>query len=1128
MRFEIWGESVGLPSGRFNHEPVIPYNTHLDRPEVRPDIERALENIRHLLSSVTAIDSRYGVTRISVVDEGTTTLRGTQIFQKSYDRLKNRIRKDQKGKSTMKTTRWALHDAKQFKDAISRLTAFVDGLVQVTTTLGLLEQRYEALRLHEEINTITNEEDLELLVEATSRHSASINKTVSDTASQRLVTVSASIRSHRSDTSTFSFHTANTKPSERSGRRSEPAKSHHPSVALDSVLESDNEDSESGGGSPDIPGHTTNASASPIGNTRSCAECEDSQLACSTVERTVSCVNCTQSMKQCSFDVRGGVSLSSEPDPSSASIPQHERLLAEAAARSRAPPRELSFKAGDAHHGERLTNIKNNDLDYWIDHSAGMVLQAHRGNSATKRMFHELRIIRQGHVPFISATPVEDNLGKILASVEGPPETPYEGGIFWLLVLVSQKTPPGPPIIRFHTKIYHPNINPTTGVLCADYQQKWSPSKVPSSLQTHFAESSALWSQRMSPDMWSLSALLIAICGLLASPNASDPLIPEIAQKYVEDPEGYFEAAKLWTQRYASNPEKPDEVTLRFPEESEEHLRIEDLVYVSPMDCDADGKDRLLSHQTRMRLKYDSKFIPLFTTPLYKFADFRVSTSTDDVFNKDHSSKYDSQETAKSAVRAFLFHDAGRIRPLQTTGEHISKIEQFRLLREIRYEIEKRLYREAPFHKSPPVSMKKATLESWITQIASEQTELNKSPLHRNGYLSLITESFHGDSPSPTPKASEADARKHRIPPGYSLKHWDPTQDPIFVLGSVFDARSLGKWIYDWTVFRHGPSTPITDIATDLQSLLLQLADKLRQSDDAMARIRLEENREMVEDFIESGARLIEKLNKLLKASSKPMLKAYKADPIPQLGKDAGVEFVDTFFGREGQLEATEKFMSSVRLWSLRWDANCEDICRRPEQLDNADDNLEKPAQIRISFGLEDISELPTNISSSSTSSRNGKQDASRKRHDPLPSRYSVRRDDYPHATIGTPPSRYSAIHAREPPHLEHVYSVKASTRATRFRYVDARARDAYILDHSYDSKAYWVGGTTYATPNPRQTRFAGYGPFKQHENYYDLPNPGFTPSGRPATTRRELNQPYSIPPDTWHSKSSEKIILRK
>jgi hypothetical protein len=190
--------------------------------------------------------------------------------------------------------------------------------------------------------------------------------------------------------------------------------------------------------------------------------------------------------------------------------------------------------------------------------------------------------------------------------------------------------------------------------------------------------------------------------------------------------------------------------------------------------------------------------------------------------------------------------------------------------------------------------------------------------------------------PPPAPKATEADARKHRIPPGYSLKNWDPSEEPIMLLGSVFDANSLGKWIYDWTVYHHGPATPIADMAGELWLLLIQLAGKVKRAEECMPRIRKEENREMVEDFIESGERLTDKLKKLLKSCETPMLKAGKkhSKDQAQLGKNAGTEFVDSIFGRDRQLESTEKFMSSIRLWNLRFDANCEDILRRPGQYD--------------------------------------------------------------------------------------------------------------------------------------------------------------------------------------------------
>jgi len=79
--------------------------------------------------------------------------------------------------------------------------------------------------------------------------------------------------------------------------------------------------------------------------------------------------------------------------------------------------------------------------------------------------------------------------------------------------------------------------------------------------------------------------------------------------------------------------------------------------------------------------------------------------------------------------------------------------------------------------------------------------------------------------------ATELAAKRHEIPAGYSLKNWDPNEEPIMLLGSVFDANSLGKWIYDWTVYHHGPATPISDMAGDLWLLLIKLAEKIKRAE---------------------------------------------------------------------------------------------------------------------------------------------------------------------------------------------------------------------------------------------------------------------------------------------------------
>jgi len=189
-------------------------------------------------------------------------------------------------------------------------------------------------------------------------------------------------------------------------------------------------------------------------------------------------------------------------------------------------------------------------------------------------------------------------------------------------------------------------------------------------------------------------------------------------------------------------------------------------------------------------------------------------------------------------------------------------------------------------------------------------------------------------APKTSPKATEEDARRAGIPAGYSYKNWDPTEEPIMLLGSVFDANSLGKWIYDWTVFHYGPATPLAEMAGELWLLLIQLAGKVKRADETMPKIRKKENHEMVEDFLESGERLWVRFAKLLKVCEDYMWKAAKKEsgkekPV-SMGKNSGKEFVESIFGRDRELEKTEKLMTGMRLWSMRFDANCEDILRYP------------------------------------------------------------------------------------------------------------------------------------------------------------------------------------------------------
>jgi ubiquitin-conjugating enzyme E2 E len=165
-----------------------------------------------------------------------------------------------------------------------------------------------------------------------------------------------------------------------------------------------------------------------------------------------------------------------------------------------------------------------------------------------------------------SAGPNGDNLFEWVAVLRGPESTPYFGGkqyqisrcrsirrlsvifsgscllsvtsfrtfcllagVFFLAIEFPTDYPFRPPKIRFRTRIYHCNIN-SDGKICLDLLTEgltWSPALT-------------------------VSALLEAICALLAAPNPHDPLVGSIATQFIIDQRKHDEVARDWTKRFAS------------------------------------------------------------------------------------------------------------------------------------------------------------------------------------------------------------------------------------------------------------------------------------------------------------------------------------------------------------------------------------------------------------------------------------------------------------------------------------------------------------------------------------------------------------------------------------------------
>lgn len=57
----------------------------------------------------------------------------------------------------------------------------------------------------------------------------------------------------------------------------------------------------------------------------------------------------------------------------------------------------------------------------------------------------------------------------------GPKDTPYENGLYFIEFKLKDDYPASRPLARFRTKIWHPNVNGETGVICLDYiKDKWN------------------------------------------------------------------------------------------------------------------------------------------------------------------------------------------------------------------------------------------------------------------------------------------------------------------------------------------------------------------------------------------------------------------------------------------------------------------------------------------------------------------------------------------------------------------------------------------------------------------------------------------------------------------------------
>jgi ubiquitin-conjugating enzyme E2 D/E len=147
----------------------------------------------------------------------------------------------------------------------------------------------------------------------------------------------------------------------------------------------------------------------------------------------------------------------------------------------------------------------------------------------TRRIHNEYKEMLKNPPANCSAGPVNDiDIFSWNATIMGPDNSPYQGGIFYLKIDFPPDYPFKPPKVRFTTKIYHCNINPTGGICLDILKDEWSPALT-------------------------ISKVLLSICSLMDDANPNDPLVSEIADLLQKNKPMHDANAREWTIKYASS-----------------------------------------------------------------------------------------------------------------------------------------------------------------------------------------------------------------------------------------------------------------------------------------------------------------------------------------------------------------------------------------------------------------------------------------------------------------------------------------------------------------------------------------------------------------------------------------------
>ncbi|KAF8437793.1 ubiquitin-conjugating enzyme/RWD-like protein [Terfezia claveryi] len=155
-----------------------------------------------------------------------------------------------------------------------------------------------------------------------------------------------------------------------------------------------------------------------------------------------------------------------------------------------------------------------------------------------RRLLKEYRQLVDEAPDGITAGPIdEDNLFEWECLIQGPDDTPFEGGVFPATLSFPKDYPLSPPKMRFTCEMFHPNIY-KDGTVCISILHP--PGDDPNQYESA--------SERWSP-IQSVEKILISVMSMLAEPNDESGANVDASKVWREDRSGYEREVKRCVRR---------------------------------------------------------------------------------------------------------------------------------------------------------------------------------------------------------------------------------------------------------------------------------------------------------------------------------------------------------------------------------------------------------------------------------------------------------------------------------------------------------------------------------------------------------------------------------------------------